>query len=438
MNIDCFCIDSEGAGSTRGSETSPNKLPTSVEEDASTVKDVSNLARRDGSEMLETVVLEAAQDDGSGDSSNVGNYDSAQGDCSDFIDANFAQRKEEVKEPETGATVDSEVATHLDEKTSCGSITKLEKSKEDRSFHEADTENFEDTKPHLDVADAEREDNERPSAADAQKQESFSQIPMSCDDEQTCETKPVVRITLPNNREAECCNTAEGNASFEHELSESSDEELNVVLYRSRIPRPAALKPGVRFHCVVRHIERCDIVYISKVPVVEVGPLQEDVSYFLPLQDFDPETPCMAQFSEDNKWYRAEVKEYFDDEQAALVFYVDYGLCEVVPVHDRLRVLTEEFCQRPALAVKCKLALMPAPGQMPVDESVVLEAMAALIGSQEIVCCVEQLPPGAPRDMTPVVHLFTTVVNPDGKEQLALVVDQLFQVLQTAFCPVSA
>lgn len=67
-------------------------------------------------------------------------------------------------------------------------------------------------------------------------------------------------------------------------------------------------------------------------------------------------TPCLAKFSDDRMWYRAEVVEV--KQGKAAIFYVDYGNAEILPLSE-LRVLPLRYADVPTLAVKCCLNLDP-------------------------------------------------------------------------------
>lgn len=63
-------------------------------------------------------------------------------------------------------------------------------------------------------------------------------------------------------------------------------------------------------------------------------------------------TICVAQFSEDLKWYRARVTSLTDE--GADVQFVDYGNTEVVPF-ENIKELTAEFSKLPMQAIHCAL-----------------------------------------------------------------------------------
>ncbi|XP_076298392.1 protein tudor-like isoform X2 [Lasioglossum baleicum] len=61
---------------------------------------------------------------------------------------------------------------------------------------------------------------------------------------------------------------------------------------------------------------------------------------------------CIAQYSEDSRWYRATVKSIEKDN--ATVQFLDYGNTETV-VFDKIKVIQKEFLKLPIQAVHCKL-----------------------------------------------------------------------------------
>ncbi|XP_011690886.1 PREDICTED: maternal protein tudor isoform X2 [Wasmannia auropunctata] len=63
-------------------------------------------------------------------------------------------------------------------------------------------------------------------------------------------------------------------------------------------------------------------------------------------------TYCVAQYSEDLKWYRAVIKSV--EENSATVEFVDYGNTELVDLTN-IKVILEDFLKLPMQAVRCKL-----------------------------------------------------------------------------------
>jgi len=74
---------------------------------------------------------------------------------------------------------------------------------------------------------------------------------------------------------------------------------------------------------------------------------------------------CAACFSEDDQWYRAEVKDIATSQKITVVF-LDYGNQDVVSVNE-LRCLTPELCELPAQAFHC--TLFKSPPTTPVDSN---------------------------------------------------------------------
>uniref|UniRef100_A0A672V0V3 Tudor domain containing 1 n=1 Tax=Strigops habroptila TaxID=2489341 RepID=A0A672V0V3_STRHB len=68
---------------------------------------------------------------------------------------------------------------------------------------------------------------------------------------------------------------------------------------------------------------------------------------------------CCAQFTEDNRWYRAAVVAYVSEE-AVVAEYIDYGNSEVLPL-SRLRPVIPRLMDLPAQAIRCTLAGVKRP-----------------------------------------------------------------------------
>ena len=66
---------------------------------------------------------------------------------------------------------------------------------------------------------------------------------------------------------------------------------------------------------------------------------------------------CMAQFSEDERWYRAKILSLGSEEEKDKieVYYVDYGNTELVP-KEHIRALHREFVQLPVQTVRCSIS----------------------------------------------------------------------------------
>lgn len=94
------------------------------------------------------------------------------------------------------------------------------------------------------------------------------------------------------------------------------------------------------------YMQRCAASPEGDLPadVLEFDRLMEDLNN-LPVQTpMLEEVPaagemCSARYSQDNRWYRALVAKAFPTNSTALIFYVDYGNSEVVPL-DRWVVLS--------------------------------------------------------------------------------------------------
>jgi len=81
-------------------------------------------------------------------------------------------------------------------------------------------------------------------------------------------------------------------------------------------------------------------------------------------------TYCIAQYSEDLKWYRAVIKSV--EKSSATVEFVDYGNTEVVNFMN-IKVILEEFLQLPMQAVHCKLLGLTNAGNEEEQHAIFLE-----------------------------------------------------------------
>uniref|UniRef100_A0A8B9J086 Tudor domain containing 6 n=1 Tax=Amazona collaria TaxID=241587 RepID=A0A8B9J086_9PSIT len=78
-----------------------------------------------------------------------------------------------------------------------------------------------------------------------------------------------------------------------------------------------------------------------------------------------PNSPCLAQYSEDEKWYRALIISEFPSAEKVEVIHVDYGNRELVPLAN-LRSIHKRFLNLEAQAFRCSLYNLIQPnGQDP-------------------------------------------------------------------------
>uniref|UniRef100_A0A8C5Q4P6 Tudor domain containing 1 n=1 Tax=Leptobrachium leishanense TaxID=445787 RepID=A0A8C5Q4P6_9ANUR len=113
---------------------------------------------------------------------------------------------------------------------------------------------------------------------------------------------------------------------------------------------------------------------------------------------------CCAQFTEDNRWYRASIVKYTSND-SVLVGYVDFGNVEVLPV-SRLRPVLPNMMAFPLQAIKCSLS-----GVMPPSETWTKEAttaMLALVANKIVTVKVV-----AQTEFSLIVDLLDASVNPE-------------------------
>ncbi|KAL2735605.1 maternal protein tudor-like isoform X1 [Vespula squamosa] len=68
--------------------------------------------------------------------------------------------------------------------------------------------------------------------------------------------------------------------------------------------------------------------------------------------EIKPEKYCIAQYSEDLKWYRAVIKSV--EKQQVIVQFIDYGNIEIVHL-DKIKTIQEQFLKLPIQTIHCKL-----------------------------------------------------------------------------------
>ncbi|XP_071404376.1 tudor domain-containing protein 15 [Pithys albifrons albifrons] len=76
-------------------------------------------------------------------------------------------------------------------------------------------------------------------------------------------------------------------------------------------------------------------------------------SDLLKVDDIEKGLECMTQSERNFKWYRSEVIEKFVREKLMLVFFMDYGTCEMVSLNNA-KMLSDEIKSFPKQAVFCK------------------------------------------------------------------------------------
>ena len=103
----------------------------------------------------------------------------------------------------------------------------------------------------------------------------------------------------------------------------------------------------------------------------------------LSIGDLVPEQPVLAQFSEDERWYRATVISTDRKANTVYVFYVDFGNRETLPL-SKLRHMPNEFMSLPKLELSCSLyGVQPAVGDEWNEESV--DCFSLLMMEEEFV-----------------------------------------------------
>ena len=96
---------------------------------------------------------------------------------------------------------------------------------------------------------------------------------------------------------------------------------------------------------------------------------------------------CVAYYAGDGNWYRGIVVKV-DEDQMALVKYIDYGNCEKVQ-KTKLKSIKEEFETLPTFAMKCRLKEQVGSGQINWNEKA-MQLFHTLM-QEKLTCCIESV-----------------------------------------------
>uniref|UniRef100_A0A8C9EI40 Tudor domain-containing protein n=1 Tax=Pavo cristatus TaxID=9049 RepID=A0A8C9EI40_PAVCR len=125
-----------------------------------------------------------------------------------------------------------------------------------------------------------------------------------------------------------------------------------------------------------------------------------------------PQSVCLAQYSEDKRWYRALIVSDVTSAEEVEVMYVDYGNRELVSLTS-LRSINEHFLEMKAQAFRCSLYNLIQPnGQDPFvwDEAAILafqEFVDASSNHFELQCTIFALASRNNRELFNIVDLMT-------------------------------
>ncbi|XP_033738269.1 uncharacterized protein LOC117325879 [Pecten maximus] len=94
--------------------------------------------------------------------------------------------------------------------------------------------------------------------------------------------------------------------------------------------------------------------------------------------------PCVAKYSEDKRWYRAEISS-FDDKKLEVQF-IDYGNSEFVDLKS-VKLIQKEFTSFPLQAIRCCLSGVKCSESKWSDKAI--ESFETLTADKELVCAVK-------------------------------------------------
>lgn len=125
------------------------------------------------------------------------------------------------------------------------------------------------------------------------------------------------------------------------------------------LPLPSVSIGGTN-NCELIFLTNPSNFYIHQVPqnavldelMEGIASTYETGGTILPASHVKADIACIAQFADDEKWYRAIIKSV--EGSKAVVFFVDYGNVEKVNF-EQLKEIKEEYTYLPSQAVPCKL-----------------------------------------------------------------------------------
>ncbi|XP_060527400.1 RING finger protein 17 [Cylas formicarius] len=175
-----------------------------------------------------------------------------------------------------------------------------------------------------------------------------------------------------------------------------SCEDMLDWKYKQRcVPKEMLAKEKVR-------LEISGVMSYNQVALKEIGEnisedmynltidIQDYVNNIPLLKDFKVGVPCVAQYSVDEVWYRARVKDVGDFETSGVVevIFVDYGNLEWVPV-TKIRAARYEWLQMPQESWEARLNFELGKKS---EAGAVFEALKSLIGKKRLVELVKPSP----------------------------------------------
>lgn len=126
-------------------------------------------------------------------------------------------------------------------------------------------------------------------------------------------------------------------------------------------------------------------------------------------------------------WYRCQVVEYDEEEEACSVKYVDYGGYETIPVH-QLKQIRTDFLSLPFQAIECRLANIIVPE----DDTISCTVLNELVDGQVI----QARMLGVDEDNIPMVHIYRNCNGQTVMVNRELVDRSCAEWIESKFVPV--
>ncbi|XP_068249372.1 tudor domain-containing 6-like isoform X2 [Palaemon carinicauda] len=209
------------------------------------------------------------------------------------------------------------------------------------------------------------------SVGDGLNHELYEMLNRSCVIKETPKNiapKTSVAHSLVENREAQrlCItelNTDENYECATNSLSNESIKDLQHMLNSNSkmcpsIPK-AQIRCNVELTAIISDIDDDGNLWIQAVDQISsldklMSEINQTNSEYLKIFKDKPSinSPCLSLYKEDQRFYRAIVKEYVGDKDCVLVHYVDYGKSDSTEISS-LRVIPDRFLDLPSQAIQC-------------------------------------------------------------------------------------
>ncbi|RUS69352.1 hypothetical protein EGW08_022885 [Elysia chlorotica] len=228
-----------------------------------------------------------------------------------------------------------------------------------------------------------------------------------------------VELTKTNGLDLGCHLVEQGMASRISDLSSEYDKSrliTQVLSEHSSFPTLEVGGCGDIFQATLTHVELPNLIYMQRVRIADTDELDfvkseeiarinnmiDEFEYMTQRLNSCKSMPlsqlpgvgfmCAAKYSYDDVWYRALVIDSYKSKGSSLIFYVDFGTSEVVPM-DNLRILPSEFWSLPAQAIRIFFNIVPPSGPNGFWKRDSINGVVQALACKEIVVKITQTSP---------------------------------------------